>query len=71
MKLADVRMIERRDRAGFGLEPFAEAVVRYLEGDYPIQAGVTGPVNLAHAARCNKRQNLVRSEASADLQGRH
>jgi len=71
MELADVGMIECRDGTRFGLEPLAEAVVGHFEGDRPIQASVTCPVNLAHATRRNEGQNFVRSEARADLEGRH
>jgi hypothetical protein len=71
MELADVGMIECRDGTRFGLEPLAEAVIRDLESDRTIQAGVAGLVNLTHAARRDERQNLVRAESRADLEGRH
>ncbi len=68
---ADVRMIERRDRPCFTVEPLAERRVQgggigdHLDRDDAIEAGVAGAVDLAHAAGADRRLNLVRSEPTA------
>jgi hypothetical protein len=33
--------------------------------DIPIQAGIVGPIDLAHAAFANRRQDFVRAELLA------
>ena len=44
---ADVRMVQRGDRMGFAFETLTK-VFRYdLDGDFAVQAGVTGFVHLA------------------------
>jgi hypothetical protein len=40
----------------------------HLDSDVTVEADVARAVHLAHAARAQGRQNLVRAEASADLQ---
>ncbi len=72
---ADVRMVERRHRARFALEPLAPLhIVRqrsrqYLDGDGSIEARVARFVDLAHPARAERREDLVRSEAQPWLEG--
>ena len=68
---ADVRMIELRDRARFAVEPLAElrvggeALGQDLDRDGAIEARVARLVDLAHAARADRRRDFVRAEASA------
>ena len=61
---ADVRMIELRDRARFAIEPLAELriggeqVRQDLDRDDAIEAGIAGFVDLAHAARAERRRGF-------------
>ena len=53
---ADVRMAQRRDRAGLALEALASLLRRRvrgqdLDGDDSLEARVAGPVDLAHSPR--------------------
>ncbi len=63
-------MIERRDRAGFTLEPFAHLragrhrLLDDLQRDQTIQTRVARFVHLAHPAGANGGQDFVRTEAS-------
>jgi len=41
-----------------------------LDGDIPLQPRVVRAVHLAHAARSDGRQDLVRTQASSGSQGR-
>jgi hypothetical protein len=54
-----VRVIQRRYGACLALEPFGELLLGNLDGDGAIQPSVTGLVHFAHAARANRRKNLV------------
>jgi hypothetical protein len=47
VELADIRMIERGDGAGFTLEAFREPFVRGLDRDDAIEAHVASPVHLS------------------------
>ena len=61
---ADVRIVQRRDDAGFLLEALARFRIgrqragQDLDGHRAIQPGVTGAVDLAHAARADRRDDL-------------
>lgn len=63
-------MIQRRDRAGFAIEPFEQVGVggelfgENLDCDRAIEPRVAGPVHFAHATGPDRRHNLVRSESS-------
>ena len=66
----DVGMVER----GCGLRFLREAAAAFVrdpfrrehfDGDVTIQSWVMRAVDLAHAARTNERDHLVRSELSA------
>ena len=46
-KCADMRMIQRRDDAGFALEAFAELFLRNLDGDDAAEPRIAGCVDLA------------------------
>ena len=62
---ADVRMIERRDRAGFALEALGERALDGLDGDVAIEPDVVGAIDVAHAAGSGGVDDFVRSEACA------
>jgi len=65
---ADVRMVQRGDRLRLALKPLAELVVPgqrrrdHLDGDVAVQARVTRPVDLSHAAGAERRDDLVRPD---------
>ena len=72
---ADVRMIQRRDRARLAFEALAQLRVgrerggENLDRDRPIEPRVAGLVDLAHAACPEGGEDLVRAEAGAGGQG--
>ena len=59
VKGADIGMIQRRDGAGFTLEPLTEPRARNLDRHTPVQARIAGPVDFAHAAGADRRHDLV------------
>ena len=59
---ADVGVIQGSDRAGFRLEALAEAFRRNFDGDIAAKARVVGAIHLAHPARADGREDLVRAE---------
>src|SRR5437773_1298617 len=67
----DVWMRERRDRLGLPLEPSQRLLVlrqigrQDFDSDFPIELPIPCPIHLAHTARANGRENLVRAEAGA------
>ena len=65
---ADVRMVQRGNRARFTFEPFAEWSVDGFDGDDPIEPRVAGFEDFTHAARADRREDLVRPEARAGNQ---
>ena len=68
---ADVRMLERGDRARFALEPCLELRVgsepgrQYFDRDDAIEACVASALDLAHAAPAHERDGFVRTEPSS------
>lgn len=64
-----MRVVQRRGRPGFSLEPVPRhRVVRQFtredfEGDRAIQASVTGLVHFAHAAGAQRRGDLIGAQA--------
>src|SRR5262249_6992415 len=68
----DVGMIESRGRAGLLFEALQTRGVRGhfrrqdLDRNFPRQAHVTSPVNLPHAPRAERSEDLVGTESSAD-----
>jgi hypothetical protein len=70
----DVRMRQGGDRLGFPLEARArfrvarEMLWQDLDRDVAIQLRVAGAIDLSHPARAQRRQNLVRAEASSGRQ---
>ena len=75
VQAADVRVIQRRDRLGLVRESGAELrVIRqlrreHLYGDHAVEAGVAGPIHLAHASGPDEGQDLVGAKPRAGLQG--
>ena len=67
-------MREGGDGLGLPLEALAslgagrEVRRENLDGDGPVEACVAGPVDLSHAARTNRRHDLVGTEADACAQ---
>src|ERR1700694_5114678 len=53
VKLADVRIIQSRDRTRLGLEPLRELLLRDLDRDDAIKPRVAGFIELAHAPSAN------------------
>jgi hypothetical protein len=71
----DVRVIERRSRLRFALEPATSGRIRQqqlgekLDGDRAIQLRVEAAVDLTHPAAAERRDDFVRPDARADDQG--
>ena len=68
VELADIGMIQRRDGARFPLEALAEILVRNLDGDGAIEAHIARTIYLAHAARADGRDDLVRPQSGSRSQ---
>jgi hypothetical protein len=62
VQLADVRMVQRGHRAGLAREPFGEFGLRCLDRNNSVQAGVAGPVDLAHSTGADRRKDFVGAE---------
>ena len=75
MDLTDVRMVQRRNRAGLLLEATDAVGVRgqilwqHLDGDVAIKACVARAIHLAHPAAAEERDDFVRAEAHTRFQG--
>jgi hypothetical protein len=71
---ADVGVGDGRDRAGLVLEAGPRHGVgghvggQHLERHHALEAGVEGPVDLAHAPGADEPENLVRAETDARIQ---
>jgi hypothetical protein len=71
---ADVRMREARHRARLPLEPFAQIGAvgcpggQHFDRDIPVEPRVARAVDLPHAARAERREDLVGTETGAGLQ---
>ena len=59
---ADVRMIQPGDGARLELEAVAEALTANFDGDGSGQARVARAIHLTHAARAQRRLDLIRSQ---------
>src|SRR5262245_8102943 len=74
VQVADVRMIQRRDRLRLALEAGAavgvrgERLAQDLDRHDPIEARVAGLVDVAHPAAAERRQDLVWTETRAGTQ---
>ena len=66
---ADVRVVERGNRARFALESLAEFGRRNLDRDVAAETGVASPIDLAHSACPDGPVYLGRSEPFAGLKG--
>lgn len=72
---ADVRVLERRDGAGFAFEALEDVLApgdvrgENFEGDRAVQARVAGLVDFAHATRAERGEDFVRSEPRARVRG--
>ncbi len=62
VKLADVRVIQRCDRASFALEAFTELGCGSLDGDNAVQTRIARLPHLPHAARADWRKDFVGAE---------
>ena len=73
----DVGMRERGDRLRLALEARARGRIggqrgrQNLEGDVAIEFGVPRPIDLAHPARADGGEDLVRTEARARGEGQN
>lgn len=71
---ADVRMIERRERLRLPPKPLTEHGVRVdparedLDRNGPVQPGVAGLVDLAHAAGASRGKDFVGTEPLGSIQ---
>jgi len=67
----DVRVIERREQLRLALKPshalgiIGERLRQKFESDVPSERQVACAINLAHAARTEQRDDLVRTKDSA------
>jgi len=74
MKDADIGVIQLRNRARFALESVAELRVALerlwqdLDGDCSIKTDIARAIDLAHAARAERREDLVRAELCSGCQ---
>jgi hypothetical protein len=64
-----VWVIQRRNGARFALEPATDLVRADLDRDAAIEPRVARLVDFAHPTGANRRQDLVRPEASTDGKG--
>src|SRR5262245_18629920 len=71
---ADVRMIERRDRARLAVEPLAQLRIgrersrQHLDGDGPLKPRVSCAIDLAHPAGADWGNDLVRAEPKSRVE---
>ncbi len=59
---ADVGMVERSHRSGFAFEAVGERLLRDLDSDLTVQAGIARAEDLAHAALAEQCVDSVRSQ---------
>jgi hypothetical protein len=75
MQRADVRMVQRGDAAGLALEALAQRWVtadmgrQDFDGHRAIEPCISRAIDLAHAARAERRQNFVGPEAGTGTGG--
>ena len=66
--------VERGEQFGFAMKPCepleirGEAVWQDLDGDVALQPGVASPIHLAHSARTQQVEYLIRAESGARAQ---
>ena len=72
---ANVRMVERRDRARLAIEPIAQLRIggelrgQHFDRDGAIEPRIARAIHLAHPTAAKQRQDLVSTEASAGSEG--
>lgn len=66
--MAHIDAVQSGNRAGFALKALSEVLFGKLDGDVAMEAGVAGPVDLAHSTLANRRKDLERTEFIACLQ---
>ena len=72
---ADVRMIQRRDGTRFTVEAVAQLRIgrelrrQNFDRDGAIEARVARPIDFAHAARANERDNFIDAKLCSSWQG--
>ena len=71
VELADMRMVQRRNRSAFALHALLQfrrgrkVRSQNFDGHRAIKAGITGAINLSHAACAQQRLDFVRTEFRA------
>src|SRR6516165_7298315 len=71
VELANMGMIQRGDRTRFPLEALRKLLLGNLDRDGAIKPRIAGLVYLAHAARANRREDLVGPELCPAIQGHY
>jgi hypothetical protein len=72
--LADVRVVQARDRPRFFFEPaqpiglFGDMRRKDLDSDLAAESAVTRPIHLAHPAGSERRHNFIGPESGASCQ---
>jgi hypothetical protein len=66
MQGADVGMIQRGYSLSLAFKPFSEFLVGDFDGYGPVEPGVLGFVDSAHAALADAGEDFVRAELVAD-----
>ena len=62
--MANVGMIQSRDRPGFLLETIGEILVRDFDRYVAAETRVAGAINLAHSTGADQRKDFVGSQTS-------
>src|SRR5665213_3872808 len=69
VEMANVGMVQRRDRAHFAVEAFVELYGGNLDRDIATHTRIAGAIDLAHAACAEQAENLVRSQIRSGREG--
>ena len=69
VKLADVRMVQRRYHSGFLFEARGELLLRHFDRDRAAQPRVARLLHFAHAARADGVEEFVGADAFARCHG--
>ena len=74
VNVRDVRVVERGQQLRLATEPretfriIRERFGQHLDGDVATELGVSSPIDLAHPARAEQRDDFIRAEAGAASQ---
>src|SRR6266446_5764965 len=60
--MADVGVIQRRNRTGFAGKALGELRIGHFDRDITIQPGIVGTIHFAHPAFTDWRQDFIRAE---------